>query len=94
MHNGLINTAKVNSNPLTPKTLITNWISIISKNYYDFLVDTNEHFSQKIAQSLLMSNKFFHIMYSFDCILQIYVKSYVSEHKVKKTPINFIGYTI
>ena len=41
MHNGLINTAKVNSNPLTPKILITNRISIISKNFYDFLVDTN-----------------------------------------------------
>ena len=42
MHNDLINTAKVNSNPLTHKILITNWISIISKNFYDFLVDTND----------------------------------------------------
>lgn len=33
-------------------------------------------------------------MYSLDCILQLYEKSYVSEHKVKKIPIKFIGYTI
>jgi len=34
MHNGLIMTAKINSNPLTLKSFITNWISIISKNSY------------------------------------------------------------
>lgn len=42
MHNGLINTAKVNSNLLISKIYITNRISIISKNFYDFLVDTND----------------------------------------------------
>lgn len=36
MSNNLINTAKVNSNPLAPETFITNWISTISKNFYDF----------------------------------------------------------
>ena len=39
-------TAKVNSNPLTPKSLITNCISITSKNSYDFLVDTNDDILQ------------------------------------------------
>lgn len=59
MHNDLINTAKVNSNPLTHKTLITNWISIISKNFYDFLVDTNDMEVQKIhpAEEYLRNEK-------------------------------------
>ena len=43
MHNGLKITTKVNSNPFSQKSPITNWISIISKNFYDFLVDTNEN---------------------------------------------------
>ena len=48
MHNGLIMTANVIWNPLTPKSLATDWISIISGNSYDFLVDTNDIFSNVI----------------------------------------------
>ena len=35
-------TANVIWNPLTPKFLTINWISIISRCSYDFLVDTND----------------------------------------------------
>ena len=45
IHNGLIMTAKIISNPLTRKIAVTNWISLISRNFYDFLVDTNVYFA-------------------------------------------------
>lgn len=41
MRNSLINTAKVNSKPLTLKILVIDCISMISKKFYNFLEDTN-----------------------------------------------------
>ena len=46
IHNSLIQTAKINSNRCARKSRITIRISIISKNSYDFLVDTNDHYKE------------------------------------------------
>ena len=61
MHNGLKITTKVNSNPFSPKSPITNWISIISKNFYDLLVDTNECFYSMLLTDFINDSWYKHI---------------------------------
>jgi hypothetical protein len=46
-------TAKIISNPFSRKTPVTNLISTISKNFYDFLVDTNDTINKKTLHSEL-----------------------------------------
>ena len=57
IHNSLIQTAKINSNRCARKSRITIRISIISKNSYDFLVDTNV-IKQQIKKGHLYSAMF------------------------------------
>ena len=76
MHNGLIMTANVIWNPFAPKSLITNWISTISKSSYDFLVDSSD--LQKEMKIREQFNRVADIPHSL-WVLDVVIPEYVSD---------------